>query len=271
MHPSAMFYAEKFFHSYKKIPDKAKILEIGSQNVNGTLRDLKPIGSDYIGIDFVDGIGVDKVIDDPYNLPFENDSFDVVLCSSVLEHSEFFWLLIVEMIRVLKPGGLLYINAPSNGYIHRYPVDSWRFYPDAGKSMIAWCKKNGINSILLESFFGEKKYQTIDRDAWIDFVCVICKGEEDKYSNQRILNSIQKYSNAYVLKDGYELSLNQESMPPDYLEINHLHKHIEFINEEMNFVKAKLSDAELKYEKIINTKYWKIKLILEKIFSKRIN
>lgn len=268
MHPSAMYYAEKFFHSYKKIPEKAKILEIGSLNVNGTLRDLKPADSDYIGIDFVDGNGVDIVIDDPYNLPFENEVFDIVLCSSVLEHSDFFWLLIVEMIRVLKPGGLLYVNAPSNGYIHRYPVDSWRFYPDAGKSIVAWCKKNGINATLLESFCGEKKYVTLDKDAWVDFVCVICKGDDDKYENQRILNSIEKYSNACMHKDGGEIYLNQEVMPPDYLEINHLNRHIELLNDELNLMKNKIRASEEKYEKIINTRYWKIKVNFEKIFSK---
>ena len=30
---------------------------------------------------------------------------------------------------------LFYLNAPSNGEFHRYPVDCWRFYPDAGGAL----------------------------------------------------------------------------------------------------------------------------------------
>lgn len=246
MHPSARYYAEKFFFTYTKIPDYAKILEIGSLNVNGTLKDLCPKNANYIGVDFISGKGVDIVIDDPYKLPFENDEFDVVLCSSVLEHSDFFWLLIIEMMRVLRPGGLLYINAPSNGYIHRYPVDSWRFYPDAGKSIVSWCKKNNIEANLLESFLGSKLYENINYDAWVDFVCIISKGQPENFDGQRILNTINEYSNAFCNKNGIDLNLNYESLSVDYLEINHLHKYIEICEEEIRSLKIKLENINTK-------------------------
>ena len=31
---------------------------------------------------------------------------------------------------MLRPAGLFYLNAPSNGDFHRYPVDCWRIMPD---------------------------------------------------------------------------------------------------------------------------------------------
>ena len=37
---------------------------------------------------------------------------------------------IFEIVRVLKPGGIAAIIAPSSGFEHRYPVDCWRFYRD---------------------------------------------------------------------------------------------------------------------------------------------
>ena len=46
---------------------------------------------------------------------FEDDSFDLVLCCSTLEHDKHFWLSVAEMKRVLRPGGLLAIGVP--GYI----------------------------------------------------------------------------------------------------------------------------------------------------------
>jgi SAM-dependent methyltransferase len=46
---------------------------------------------------------------------FEDDVFDLILCSATLEHDKRFWLSVAEMRRVLKPGGLLIISVP--GYV----------------------------------------------------------------------------------------------------------------------------------------------------------
>ena len=46
---------------------------------------------------------------------FEDDLFDLVLCSATLEHDKRFWLSVAEMRRVLKPRGLLIISVP--GYV----------------------------------------------------------------------------------------------------------------------------------------------------------
>jgi ubiquinone/menaquinone biosynthesis C-methylase UbiE len=83
---------------------------------------------------------VDLVIENTSDLPFTDESFDYVVASSVFEHDPIFWKTFAEMIRVLKPGGCVYINSPSNGMIHRYPIDVYRFYPDAGKALEKWGK-----------------------------------------------------------------------------------------------------------------------------------
>ena len=49
---------------------------------------------------------------DAYKLPFADESFDVVICSEVLEHVPSYQSLIVELIRVLKPGGRLALSVP---------------------------------------------------------------------------------------------------------------------------------------------------------------
>jgi SAM-dependent methyltransferase len=132
MHDTAIFHATKFFNTYLKNAKDLIIVDIGAQDVNGSLRSFSPPSSKYIGLDFIKAKGVDVVIDDLYSLPFKNDSVDVIVSSSCFEHSEFFWLLFNESLRILKPTGLLYINVPSNGDYHIYPVDCWRFYPDSG-------------------------------------------------------------------------------------------------------------------------------------------
>jgi SAM-dependent methyltransferase len=186
MHDTAMEYGEAFFNTYLKNTKELTIVDIGSQDVNGSLRSVAPPNNKYIGVDFVKAKGVDIVITDPYSLPFEDESVDTVVSNSCFEHSEFFWLLFNEALRILKPTGLLYINAPSNGSFHRYPVDCWRFYPDSGVALQKWGKRSGYNCALLESFIGKRK-----KDIWNDFVAVFVK---DENYNALYSNRIQKAS-----------------------------------------------------------------------------
>lgn len=168
-------------------------MEIGSQDVNGGVRAIFSDRFEYSGVDFVAGKGVDIVLDDPYQLPFESESVDMVVSSSCFEHSEMFWLVFLEILRVLKPHGLFYLNVPSNGEFHRYPVDCWRFYPDSGKALITWAKRNGFPAELLESYTSEQF-----GDQWNDFVAVFIKDEANiaNYPN-RILDGLEHYSNGY--------------------------------------------------------------------------
>jgi SAM-dependent methyltransferase len=132
MHDTSMEYGRLFFNTNTNGAPGIKLADIGAQNVNGSLRSVALPGAQYIGVDFVAGNGVDVIITDPYSLPFEDNSLDVCVSSSCFEHSEFFWLVFNEIMRILKPSGLLYLNVPSNGVFHRYPVDCWRFYFDSG-------------------------------------------------------------------------------------------------------------------------------------------
>ena len=99
---------------------------------------------DYVGIDIVKGENVDIVLDDPYKFPFEDKSVDVVISISVFEHTEFFWLTYLEILRVLKDDGLFFLNAPSNSKFHRHESDNWRFYPDSSLALQKWGEKNGL-------------------------------------------------------------------------------------------------------------------------------
>ena len=151
MHPSAETVGKLMFAHYVQSPDQT-IVEIGSQLVNGGLRDFAPPGNRYIGLDFVAGPGVDFVMDDPYRFPLADQTADLVVSSSVFEHAEFFWLTFLEALRILKEGGVLYINAPSCGYFHRYPQDCWRFYPDAANALCKWGRRNGFDVNVIETF-----------------------------------------------------------------------------------------------------------------------
>ena len=214
MHPTSLINARHFFDSYGPAlaagqPGRARVIEIGSQDVNGSLRSLSPQDFEYIGVDFVAGRGVDVVLDDPYVLPFEDGSADVVVSNSCFEHSEMFWLVFLEVMRVLKPRGLFYLNVPSNGEFHRWPVDCWRFYPDSGRALVTWARRNGIPAVLLESYTSAQA-----QEQWNDFVAVFLKDERFAADfPTRILDRKQDFSNGLV--HGREGFLKFSAVPQD--------------------------------------------------------
>jgi lipopolysaccharide biosynthesis protein/SAM-dependent methyltransferase len=215
MHPSALNLSEAFFNTYSKNSKDCILLDIGAQNVNGSIKDVCPSYIKYIGVDFVVGEGVDVVLSDPYKLPFEDQSADFVVCSSVFEHSAFFWKLFVEILRILKPSGLLYVNAPSNGYIHRYPVDCWRFYPDAGLAMTQWGIESGYSCCLLESFIAEMENPTHSDGMWNDFVAVFLKSSAHKnVFPDRISNTYTAVTN--LICDGVRVESTESFMSEDF-------------------------------------------------------
>jgi len=89
-------------------------------------------------VDLAAGPNVDVVLSSPYRLPFQSHSVDVIVSGQAFEHIEFFWLTWLEMTRILKPGGLIFLVAPSRGPEHRYPQDCWRFYPDGYRALASF-------------------------------------------------------------------------------------------------------------------------------------
>jgi len=212
MHTTAMANCAAFFDTYAgsfEPGTRPRIIEIGSQDVNGSLREVAPADFEYVGVDFVTGKGVDVVIDDPYSLPFATGSADMIVSSSCFEHSEMFWLLFLEIMRVLKPHGLLYLNVPANGPFHRYPVDCWRFYPDSGRALVTWAQRNGMKSVLLESYTSEQYV-----DEWNDFVAVFLRDEAHVAAYpERIIDRILGCTN--VVRHGSEVIAHQTTYPED--------------------------------------------------------
>lgn len=217
MHPSAKRNFNDFLNTYVDTKQTGlTLVEVGSQNVNGSLRDLTDSRTNYIGLDFCEGEGVDVVLKDPYQFPIISESADIVVSSSCFEHSEFFWLTFLECMRILKPHGLFYLNAPSNGDFHRYPVDCWRFYPDSGNALSKWGNLNDINCVLLESFTTPQ----ID-DIWNDYVAVFLKDQSyiSKFP-QRIINTNSNFTNG--VRFGTTQILNASYTPEDKEKLKHV-------------------------------------------------
>lgn len=60
-----MDHGKAFFQIYLNNTVGMTIVDIGSRDVNGSLRSVAPLNSTYVGVDFAAGKGVDVVLADP--------------------------------------------------------------------------------------------------------------------------------------------------------------------------------------------------------------
>jgi hypothetical protein len=142
MHVGSYEKMQKFVKDYLLNQKTLSVLELGSCDINGTYKPLF-IKENwyYTGADLNSGPNVDIVLKNAYSWnEIPDNSYNVVISGSVLEHIEFPWLTMCEIKRVLKVNGLTCNIAPSSGFEHRYPVDCYRYYPDGFHALIKWAK-----------------------------------------------------------------------------------------------------------------------------------
>jgi ubiquinone/menaquinone biosynthesis C-methylase UbiE len=84
--------------------------------------------------------GVEFIIGDVTKLPFENESFDKIILSEVLEHVPDDKMALSEIHRVLKNNGVLVVTVPNHDYPFLWDPLNWlrehlglgHFHPDSG-------------------------------------------------------------------------------------------------------------------------------------------
>lgn len=108
MHPAAASYISEAVEKYVGPADGLSVLEFGSYNVNGTVRDYFP-NSDFFGIDVREGPCVDFVCD---AAEFDGEGrYDVVISAETLEHAPRPKEIIQRAWDSLRPGGILILTA----------------------------------------------------------------------------------------------------------------------------------------------------------------
>jgi SAM-dependent methyltransferase len=130
---------------------KGKVLDVGSGECDryGDLFNA----SQYIKMDVKAGKNVD-IVGSAEKIPFDNESFDSVVCTQVFEHLKGPTLGAQEIYRVLKVGGNLLLTVPQINELHEEPYDFFRYtkfgvmqiFEGVGFKLIEYSQRGGFFS-----------------------------------------------------------------------------------------------------------------------------
>jgi len=124
--------------SFKKFGRRSKLLDLGCG--------IKPFQTLYAGFSET-SVGIDVEhsphgtsmadrIYDGKKIPFDDNTFDYVLCTEVLEHVPDPKEFLMEIRRVMKPGAVLIMTIPFMVPLHEEPYDFYRYTKYGLKHML---------------------------------------------------------------------------------------------------------------------------------------
>ncbi len=129
MHYEVKQYVGRIRESFPSHFNACRVLDVGSRDVNGNIKDMFFADCDYKGLDLIAGDNVD-IISSAVNWSSMNPyPYDTIICTEVLEHDYEWEASIAAMIAMLRNGGLLIITAagpkrPEHGTTATTPEDS---------------------------------------------------------------------------------------------------------------------------------------------------
>lgn len=137
--PIALSWCEKFESILDVGAGKGRHAMFFAKNgLKSCAVDFSKDGIDYISAKSKESnLEIDARVADMTELPFDNESFDGVICFHTIYHSDYQGVkkALSEIHRVLKPGGEAYItfNAKDNpNFIEEQSVDGYTMIPDEG-------------------------------------------------------------------------------------------------------------------------------------------
>lgn len=178
-----VFLVAKFYEQNIPIYAKGNLLDLGCGKVP-----LYHVYKDYVTdvtcVDWENSLYkngyLDHVSDLNDPIPLNDESFDTIILSDVLEHIREPDKLWREMNRVLRTGGTVLINVPFYYWLHEKPFDYYRYTQFALQS---FAERNDFEIVQLKAFGGVFEI----------LVDIICKAILPKIrGGKRLISSLQK-------------------------------------------------------------------------------
>jgi len=153
-------HAEAFAYINAVLPaNVTSILEFGSRNVNGSVRDLVPTIGRYVGVDIEPGPGAD-IVADAASVDVPGELFEVVVCAEVFEHADDTecQAMCSNAYRHLGDGGLFIATMAGPGRAEHSAVDGGplrpgEFYRNVTKPQLArWLNHSRFRNVHVDVY-----------------------------------------------------------------------------------------------------------------------
>ena len=144
----------------------ARVLEVGSLDINGSVRDLFS-DCDYTGVDLEKGPGVDLACPG-HLLEFPTGHFDTVISAECFEHNPFWRETFANMLRMCRPGGLVLVSCATIG---RKEHGTTRTNPDASPFTVnaRWDYYRNLSGPMLAGSVQLDNWVS-DSHSWVNYI-----------------------------------------------------------------------------------------------------
>ena len=113
-HPEQLGFFSALAEANREVTSGSRLIEIGSYAVNGTMRSYFSTAVDYVGVDLVDGPGVD-IVTFGHEVDHPSGSYDIATSGECFEHDPHWRETFANMVRLTRPGGLVAFTCASAG------------------------------------------------------------------------------------------------------------------------------------------------------------
>lgn len=112
-HREQLAFFQAVANANRSLIANGRVIEVGSYDVNGTVRSIFP-AREYIGVDLVEGPGVDRVCFG-HEVDEAPGSYDAAVSGECFEHDPHWRATFSNMTRLTRPGGLVAFTCASTG------------------------------------------------------------------------------------------------------------------------------------------------------------
>ena len=212
-----------------ELNDNGIMLDVGcgeGRHIFGVMQDypqMKCVGLDmdnaslnkaeegYQYFESISNAGAEFIKGSAYSLPFPDESIDLIVCSEVLEHLHEYNDAVVEIHRVLKPGGKFYASVPaswpekvcwslSKDYQNQ-PGGHLRIFNQL--ELVSEIKETGFK------FLSSEKFHSIHSPYWW-LRCLFWKSQDSNF----LVNLYKRMLERHILKKPFFLNLLDKALNP---------------------------------------------------------
>ena len=178
----------KEFYINNSFNKDINVLEIGSLDVNGNIRDLFDFTNEYTGIDLEKGPNVDLVLSG-IDIDKLDKNFDIIISCECFEHAKDWKIIFEKMCQISKPNSFIVISVASTGRVEHGTERSGNWQSPGNKDdyYLNLTKKDFIKNFDLEKIFSN--YFFFYNVNSYDLYFIGIKGFEEK---KDVLNKIEE-------------------------------------------------------------------------------